>query len=196
MNNFQAHDRLRELLDEDPLDESRAHDDTDTDEGEQLIDQALSLTTISALSPEAQELLVGLTDTASSLEPAARQRLVVAADRGMKRRREDASPLPRLLFVVRNRENQTLDAVAASLKADDKLLSKIECGESSVKELGPQGVASWIQHFGLPKDVAIDALRLTFLNTDADQAAAGGRAELSVEHSKFVGEVSDLLQQK
>jgi hypothetical protein len=207
MNNNRAHDRLHELFSEDPLEDIVAdHDRSATgtgnddtvgflDEGDQLVDDALSMTTLAALSPEAQELLIGLTDTASSLEPATRQRLVEAADRGMKHRREDASPLPRLLFVVRNRKSQSLDAVAASIAADDKLLSKVERGETSVQELGAKGVASWIQFFDLPKTVALDALRLTFLRADADQAAAGARTELSEEHDKFIGEVSDLLQQ-
>lgn len=86
----------------------------------------------------------------------------------MKRRREDASPLSRLLFVVRNRKSQSLDAVAASLAADDELLSKIERGETSVQEPGAKGVASWIRLLICPRTSRSTPLRLTFLRADAD----------------------------
>jgi hypothetical protein len=203
MNN-DPHARLHELFDEDPLEDSSSTE-TDADHTresadafddlDRAVDDALSMTTLSALSPEAQELLVGLTDTSSSLEPTARQHLVAAADRGMRRRREDASALPRLLFVVRTREKQKLDVVAASLATDEEVLSKVERGESSVVDLGAEKVAHWIQHFGLSADFALKALELTFLHADANQAAAGTPQELSDDDHKFVSDVARLLQQ-
>ncbi len=106
----------------------------------------------------------------------------------------DASPLPRLLFVMRNREHQSIEMVAASLAADNEMLPQIECGERDIRDLGANGVASWIQHLGVASEVAIPALRLTFLRTNADQASASVPTELSEERDKFVGEVADLLQ--
>lgn len=197
MNSNHAQDRLHQLFAEDPLDESNvpAPDHNEHDEVDEVINLALAATDLSVLSSEAQELLIGLTETASSLDPLTRQRLVGAADRGMKRRREDTSPLPRLLFVVRNREHQSLEMVAASLSADNAMLLQIERGERDIRDLGPDGVASWIRHFGVSTDIALEALRLTFVYSESDRAAASTPTELSDEHDRFVRQVSKLLQQ-
>lgn len=200
MNDNHAQDRLRELLDEDPLD-SALELSEGTSEADQLVDQALTLVDLSVLSPEAQDLFMGLTETASSLEPMTRQRLVGAADRGMKRRREDASPLPRLLFLLRNREEQSAEMVAASLtvkdvEMDQKMLLAIERGECDIRILGAGGVVAWVQHFGVPNDLAIDALRAAFqATTVSDQASAATPSQLNAEQDKFINDVDELLNQ-
>ena len=149
-----------------------------------------------SLSPEAQALLIGITDTTSSLEPGTRQRLVSAADRGMAARREDASPLPRLLFVIRNRDNRPMETVAASVGAEDQMLLEIERGERDIRDLSPSAVASWIQLFGVSADVAIEALRATFhLRADPDRASASAPADMAKEQYKFIDEVSEILKQ-
>lgn len=193
MNNNNQ-DRMHELFAEDPLDESDVTEEVGPDEVDVLIDRALASVDLSVLSPEAQDLLSDLSDSTSSLEPATRQRFVDAADRGMKRRREDASPLPRLLFVVRNRECESLEAVAASASTDDATLLQIERGECDIQVIGAGAVAAWIQHLGVATDVALEALRLTFLRADAERAAAAAPTELDPDQDRFVGEVAGLLE--
>jgi hypothetical protein len=192
MNNNDALARLHKLFDEDPLDEHDEHDRAS--ELDELVDDALPQADLLSLSQETQELLLGLTESSSSLEPLTRKRLVGAADRGMARRRDDASPLPRLLFVIRNRDNQQLDMVAESVNVEYSMLRAIERGECDIRLLGAGGVASWIQFFGVPADTAIPALRATFaLAADPDRASASATENLLAEQDKFVDEVSEIL---
>lgn len=195
MNDKSALDRLHELFEENPLEENMVDHDEDRDAADIAIDGALSSLDLSFLPVEAQELLLGLTETASSLEPRTRQLFLEASDRALKRRREDASPLPQLLFLTRNRENETVQAVAESLSTDSTLLRDIERGALPIEDLGPAEVAAWVNHLQVPASTAIDALRATLLATSASRAAAAASTQLSEEQNKFVDAVAAKLAQ-
>lgn len=194
MNDNPALDRLHKLFDENPIDE-REHT-CDADIANATIDQALSTVTLAALSPEAQELLLAVTESSTPLEPRARRLFVEAGDRANKRLRDDASPLPRLLFLTRNRVNQSVGDLAVSLDADDNLLREIERGDVDIDKLGAAGVASWITYLQVPADTAIEALKATFLATTVDRAAASAKVELNEEQNRFVDEVAKALSEK
>jgi len=197
MNDNHALERLQQLFEEDPILEEDAVVGQETTSATDIaIDEALSAVPLSALSPEAQELILGLTESSTSLEPRARQLFVEAGDRAIKQRRDESSPLPRLLFLTRNRENQSVDAVADSLSADNSLLLEIERGETDIKELGAVVVASWITHLDVPTDIAIEALKATFLVTSVDRAAASAKTELDDEQNQFVDEVAKALSDR
>lgn len=192
MNDNHALNRLHDLFDNNPLDANTDHTDV-PDRVDHTIDGALSALTLAALSPEAQELILGVTESSTTLEPHARRRFVEAGDRANKKNRDDASPLPRLLFLTRNSDNQSVQDVAASLEASHELLLRIERGEDDIQKLGPDGVASWITYLHVPAETAIEALKATFLATTVDRAAASAKVELNDKQNKFVDQVAKAL---
>jgi len=194
MNDNPAMARLHKLFDENPIDEQEH--DSGADVADATIDHALSTLTLAALSPEAQELLLAVTDSSTTLEPRARRLFVEAGDRANKRLRDDASPLPRLLFLTRNRVNQTVGELALSLDADDNLLREIERGDVDIDKLGAAGVASWIAYLQVPADTAIEALKATFLATTVDRAAASAKLELDERQNQFVEDVAKALSER
>jgi hypothetical protein len=195
MNDNPAMDRLHKLFEENPVNDQTAGEQEHTGAPDATITQTLSALTLAALSPEAQELLLAVTDSSTTLEPRARRLFVEAGDRANKRRRDDASPLPRLLFLTRNRVHQSVEELADSLSADDGLLRKIERGDVAIEQLGPAGVASWITHLQVPAEAAIEALRASFLATTVDRAAASAKVELNEKQNQFVDEVVRALSE-
>lgn len=194
MNDNPAMDRLHKFFDENPIDDEAQADNAD--DADVTIDQALSTLTLAALSPEAQELLLAVTDSSTTLEPRARRLFVEAGDRANNRLRDDASPLPRLLFLIRNRGNHSVDELAVSLDADDTLLREIERGEVDIDKLGVAGVASWITYLEVPPATAIEALKATFLATTVDRAAASAKLELDERQNQFVEDVAKALTER
>lgn len=196
MSDNPAIERLHQLFEANPIDEDPQTGGVEADVADAAIDRALSTLTLAALSPDAQELCLEVTESSTTLEPRARRLFVEAGDRANKRLREDASPLPRLLFLTRNRMKESVGDVAVSLDKDDNLLREIERGDVNIDQLGVDGVASWIAHLQVPAETAIEALKATFLASSVDRAAASAKAELNEEQSQFVDDVAQALSQQ
>jgi hypothetical protein len=187
-------DRLRALMDADPIGDDGTTSVSELAEDEQ-ISAALEGADLSMLSVEAQDLLLDLTASSASLEPAARGRIVEAAARALHRRRDDASPLPRLLFLARRDARETIEAVAADVAVSADLLLSVERGQEKIAELGAEAVATWVKRFKVPIEEARESILKTLrLETAGDRAVASASGEAEVEDSQFFRDVMTRLE--
>jgi hypothetical protein len=174
---------IHALMDADPLIDADAHIGADTDAE---TDAALAAIGPDALSPDAQELLLGLTESSASLEPRVRERLVGGAARALQKRREAASPLPRLLFLARNRSGESIESIATQVAVAADTLLLVERGQEKLQNLGPDAVANWVRHLHVPTDQAGRALAHTLrVQAVHDQAAASAMSNTAVEDDPF-----------
>lgn len=189
-------DRIKALLEKDPLTGVEAHESPSSNtEDDEALDTALGSMDVFALSPSAQDLLLALTDVRASVEPEARTRLVAAAGRGLQKRRDGQSPLPRLLFLARRELNESIEQVATQTGVDPAVLDSVEKGREPIRQLAPQTVASWVQHFHMPKDQVQSALILTLRIQSSDEVAAAAAAGTSSpSHDDWVREVLNRLE--
>lgn len=184
-------DRIRQLMDEDPI----TVDGTEQDIGmptsdDTELESALSSLDHLALSREAQELLVGLTNDSAGLEPAARQKFVAAAQRALRKRRNDASPLPRVLFLLRQERAEDPADVAIQVGVDPEVLANAERGRVAIRELPVDAVVAWIQHFDVARPTARDALlEVLRVQSRGELAAAGEGITRDLERDSFFVEV-------
>jgi hypothetical protein len=194
--------QLHALLAEDELDERET---TDTDAGisadsELVLDpqlqEAIGLVGLDAMSPDARELLLKLTDYSENLEPTTRENLVSAADRGLQWRRDNAAALPVLLFARRREDKISPEQVSAQLGLPAKVLTDIESGASSVRSLPAGSVAAWIHLLRVDIPDAEAALKRGVERTQPSPRAAGVPAprHRAEPDDHFIREVLDELR--
>jgi hypothetical protein len=188
-------DMLHELMDSDPIENSIPPLPEDTDTDTEVISEALARVGLDALSPEAQRLLLALTDDVESVEPSTRQRLVSAADRGIQRRRDERSALPRLLFLARRRAEATLEDIADRIDVPADTLDAVERGKELIDTMRPEQVAAWIRSLHVGAEQARESLRRAFrLRREQDLAVASASPEVTADQDAFVNQVMALLQ--
>lgn len=194
-SNSTSREWIQALMAEDPLDSVDVPVSATVDD-EQL-DTALASVGLEALSIEAQDLVLALTSSVASLEPAIRDRLVKAAGRGLQNRRDASTPLPRLLFLARHTAVESIESVATSISVNSDVLLNVERGRVGLEALEAQAVAAWVRHFAVPVDQARDALAKALrLQTSGDRAAASACGVEIVEASPFFQEVMSYLEDK
>lgn len=191
-SNNTPQERIRALMDEDPIDLT---DPADSDVVDDALDTALADAGLQALSVEAQDIVLALTSSVASLEPATRERLVKAAGRGLRTRRDSLTPLPRLLFLARQTAAESIESVATSISVGADVLLNVERGQAGLETLEAQAVATWVSHFAVPIDQAREALAKALqLQTGGDRAAASAVGVDAAEASQFFRSVMDYLQ--
>jgi hypothetical protein len=191
-SNNTPQERIRALMDEDPIDLTDA---ADSDVVDDALDAALADAGLQALSVEAQDIVLALTSSVASLEPATRERLVKAAGRGLRTRRDALTPLPRLLFLARQTAAESIESVATSISVGAEVLLNVERGQAGLETLEAQAVATWVSHFAVPIDQAREALAKALqLQTGGDRAAASAVGVDAAEASQFFRSVMDYLQ--
>lgn len=201
--------RLQEMMAADPVDDpahlpgNRADQRDDQpahpiDSGansDDMLQSALEEVGLDAMSPEARDMLMALTDESEHLEGAARERLVAAADRGLRSRREYASALPRLLFLRRREQGRAIKDVASHLSVAEKRLRKVESGDDPIDTLDAREVALWIAEFGVGLEEAEAALRTGMREArEPRRAAAVAAGEAPSGHGEFVAQVMEHLR--
>jgi hypothetical protein len=193
-SNETPQERIRALMDEDPLDPTDAEVN---DVSEDAVDKALADAGLDVLSAEAQNIVLALTSSVAGLEPGTRDRFVRAAGRGLQTRRDSLTPLPRLLFLARQTTTESIESVATSVSVDAEMLLKVERGNVGLETLGAEAVATWVSHFGVPIDQAKEALAKALkLETSGDRAAASAAGGDAVKASEFFLSVIARLQQE
>lgn len=182
---------FQRLLDADPI-------GTDTDQvyaegadtiSEDDLDNALSVVGLEHLSPEAQAMVLGLTYSSTSIDSEARMKLMGAAARALRTRRDRSSALPRLLFLSRRSTQESAEEVAAAIDVPADKLKEIEMGTARVDALGPKTVANWLRHFNVSAEEASVPLRRCFVAPELHDVAAALTADVRAEADKFVDEV-------
>lgn len=183
--------QLHALLAEDEL----STDDAIVDDGEPVLEQqtreAISMIGLEAMSPDARDLLLRLTDYSENLEPTARESLVSAAERGLQWRRDNAGALPILLFARRREDKLSPEQISVQLDIPAKTLTDIESGASSVRSLTPQSVAAWIHLLRVDTHDAELALNRGVERRQRSARAAGSRLPLPIPDADdaFIQEV-------
>lgn len=137
------------------------------------LSEALSAVGLDAMSPDARELLLGLTDYSENLEPAARESLVSAAERAMQWRRDNSNALPVLLFTRRRQQELSPQQVADALDIEPDAVAAIESGSSSLRSATAPVVARWINLLRVSEGEAEAALMLGVARPQPTVRAAG-----------------------
>jgi transcriptional regulator with XRE-family HTH domain len=151
-------------------------------------DPLLPLLDVSMLSPTVQRYVTELLLGGENPAPATRQKLVDAAGRGLRMRRDRRGALPVLLASAREQEGILVSDVANDLHISVQQVYDMESGKTNVRTLGAERIAAWVHAMRVDPAVAVDALRQALLRSipsRSPQAAARGRS----------GHVSDLDQQ-
>lgn len=182
---------LHALLANDDLTESdlkdTAPDDATTDAD---ILEAISTIGMDAMSPEARELLIRLTDYSENLEPATRERLISAAERGLQWRRDNSGPLPVLLFARRRAARLSPEDVSTRISVPPMKLAEIESGTSPVQSLSAEKVAAWIHVLHVDFHDAETALKRGVERHHASpRAAAAAQTHSAAESEAFITDV-------
>ncbi|WP_375504505.1 hypothetical protein [uncultured Jatrophihabitans sp.] len=188
-------DRIQQILSDDPLADLETVEADASEPAESPVTAALAAAGHDMLSGEASELLLDLTADAVSIEPEARARLVEAAQRALSKRRDDASPLPRLLFLARREAGEAVESVARAIAVDRDDLLHVERGVKSLEQFGADSTAAWVMHFGVPLDQARAAIRRTLQLQAVDERAAASRVDaVEVDNAPFLTKVTALLE--
>lgn len=184
-------ERLEELLAADPIDTNEEA----VNEADAAIDAALGTLDGGALSTSAKSLLLGLTEASASVEPSARGKFIEAAQRGLAKRRDATSPLPRLLFLARQDSDESADEVANALGIDRTLFDEVERGQAPIREMDPTTVVEWIRRFEVPVATARESLlRVLRIQTLPHAAAAGTNTHDRPIDDPFYAEVMEQLE--
>lgn len=191
----EAMQALHVLLEEDEL----LYAD-ETADSEDVVDSKvldiISTSGLEMMSPDARDLLLRLTDYSENLEPATRQRLVQAAERGLQWRRENAGSLPVLLFARRRASALSATALSERIGIDPQVMAAVESGRAALPTVGASAAATWIHALDVEFDVAEAALRRSSQRRQAPRRVAGvERGNGSDDDEEFVAEVLSKLRE-
>lgn len=182
------------------LTESAATDDREANSSydEETAAQALlPILDSSMLSPTVQRYVTELLFGGENPTPAARQKLVNAASRGLRMRRDNRAALPVLLASTREQESISISDLASELHLSEQQVYEMESGKSNVRTLGADRIAAWVRAVRVDPAKAVDALRQALLRSTpsrSPQAAAAGRSrQVSDDDQQLIDEVTARL---
>jgi hypothetical protein len=163
------------------------------------LDGALATLSIDALSADAQAAVERLLAGGEGLTPDARQRMINAAQRGLRRQRLSHGTLASLLAIRRDEHGLTAAGLARELHLDEADVLTIESGERDVRTLTATQIATWVSRLAIEPERAIQALRRSLKPAStavnlAQRASPPHPTEDSDE--ALVVAVKELLQQR
>jgi hypothetical protein len=136
------------------------------------LDDVLATLSSTALSPDAQSVVERLLSFGEGLTPASRQRMIAAAERGLRQHRVTHGMLAPMLEARRREHGLAAAVVADELSLEESELLAIESGRQSVRTLRPEQIVAWVGRLGLAPQEAVHALRrsLGLLSATANYA--------------------------
>jgi hypothetical protein len=151
----------------------------------------------SMLSPAVRryvnELLIG----GENPSPSTRQKLVEAANRGLRKRRADRAALPALLAFKREEGSIPVATLADALEISAEDIYEMESGRLDVRDLGAERIAKWVRAVRANPAIAVGALRhvLELSAPHRPRQAAGRRrsGQLSDSDQRLIEDVAALL---
>jgi hypothetical protein len=162
-------------------------------------DPALAALSSAHLSPTVQQYITELLRGGENPTPAARQRFVQAAARGLAHRRSQHGPLPTLLAVRRLDARRATGEIADALGMSEDQVLRVEAGKKDLRDLEPSLIATWIRTVNVEPEVALAALRTALERTTrATLQSAAGRPrprQLTDEDQRFIEGVAEHLRQ-
>lgn len=173
------------------------HGASNTDVDERAAANLLAALDASMLSPTVQryvtELLIGGENPALST----RQKLVEAANRGLRNRRVNRAALPALLAFKREEAKISVAELAGVLQVPVEDIYRMESGRLNVRQLNAERIAKWVLTVRVDPAVAVRALEHVLALSAASQSrpAAGRRrsSPLSESDRKLMNKVAALL---
>jgi len=164
------------------------------------LDRALAVLSADALSAEAQAAVERLLASGEGLTPAARQRMITAVERGLRRQRLTHGTLASLLAVRRDEEGLPAAVLARELHLEEADLLTIESDERDVRTLNASQIASWVTRLAIDRERAVQALRRSLgLVATAPSYAERASTHNPTQHADdvaLVTAVGELLQQR
>jgi transcriptional regulator with XRE-family HTH domain len=186
----QLHEALTEPNDGDFNDAS----ETGSDDGATAL---LSAITPSMLTPTTQRYVTELLRGGESPTPAVRQKLVEAANRGLRNRRSNHAALPALLAFKRQEANMPVAELAKALQVSPEDIYEMESGRLNARQIDAERIAGWIRTVQADPEVAISALqRVLEISGSARAPQAAGRrrsGQLSDADQRLIDDVAALL---
>ena len=164
------------------------------------LDGILAALSVEALSAEAQAAVERLLASGEGLTPAARQRMITAAERGLRRQRLARGTLASLLAVRRDEEGLPAAVLARELRLGEAELLTIESGERDVRTLTASQIATWVARLAIDRERAVQALRRSLgLVATAPSYAQRASSHSPAQHADdmaLVTAVGELLQRQ
>ena len=169
-------------------DDADDHDASETDTDERAAATLLPALNASMLSPTVRRYVTELLIGGENPTPSTRQKLVEAANRGIRNRRANRAALPALLAFKREEANIQVTQLADALQVTPKDVYDMESGKLNVRDLNAERIANWVRTVRADPAVAVRALRhvLELSATSRSPQAAGRRRS---------GQISDTDQQ-
>jgi len=167
------------------------------DESDVALERAVGRGGITLFQGEIRDEVERLLAAGQAVEPTARSRFIQAARRGARVASAPTRALERLLYEHRIEADLPLDAIATSAGLDSALLRQVERGSEKLTTIGPTATASWIVKVGIPDDVALSALAVSFDTRRPTAAYAAGAQNVETDEAtaSFIADVKAALEQ-
>jgi hypothetical protein len=173
------------------------HDASEAEADERAAATLLPALDASMLSPTVRRYVTELLIGGENPTPATRQKLVEAANRGLRNRRANRAALPALLAFKRAEANIQVTELADALQVSAEDVYDMESGKLNVRHLDAERIAKWVRTVRADPAVAVGALRhvLELSATSRSPQAAGRRrtGQLSDTDQRLIDEVATLL---
>jgi len=171
--------------------------DAETEADERAAATLLPALDTSMLSPNVRRYVTGLLIGGENPTPSTRQKLVEAANRGLRKRRADRAALPGLLAFRREEANISVAELADALQVSAEEVYAMESGGRNIRYLDAEHIAKWVRAVRADPAMAVGALRhvLELSTPSRSRQAAGHRrsGELSDSDQQLINAVAALL---
>jgi transcriptional regulator with XRE-family HTH domain len=175
----------------------RADDHDDETEADERAAASLLPLDAGMLSPVVRSYVTELLIGGENPTPSTRQRLVEAANRGLRKRRADRAALPALLAFKREEANIPVAEVADALQVSTEDVYQMESGRLNIRNLDAEHIAKWVRAVRADPAVAVGALRhvleLSAASRSRQVAGRGRSGQLSDADQRLIDEVAALL---
>jgi hypothetical protein len=150
---------LSELRTEDTVEGASMEETSAADHSSDDLDGILATLSSAALSPDAQSIVERILSLGEGLTPASRQRMITAAERGLRQHRVTHGMLAPMLEARREEHGLATAVLATELGLEESEVLAIESGRQSVRALRPEQIVAWVGRLGLARQEAVYALR-------------------------------------
>ena len=151
--------------------------DAETEADERAAATLLPALDTSMLSPNVRRYVTELLIGGENPTPSTRQKLVEAANRGLRKRRADRAALPALLAFRREEANIPVAELADALQVSAEDVYKMESGRRNVRDLDAEHITKWVRAVRADPAVAVGALQHVLELSAAIPFAPSGRPQ-------------------
>jgi hypothetical protein len=195
---FDRVDRLVEQLREEMLDQSDGDVEADLEDHDvTFYGGLLAELPEKAFDDDALAAADRLLEHGEGIAPHHRERLVAAADRGIRYRRRTELPLQSLLEITRAERRSDAAATASSIGVSTEEFLTMESGSTPLLDVDAARVAKWIRELEVDQETALGAVERS-LRLAGSGRSFGRRAPTELRPdliAKYVAEVRAALEE-